>query len=87
MDVLLGNGRYNQIEREIYQMTGFSNMLDMEDNSDSTSARGSFSQENEVRHMSENRNNISFPSDVDTLIGEINSRISQDIGSLLNDVS
>ena len=31
-DVMLGNGEYNAIERELDQMTGFSNMLDRKDN-------------------------------------------------------
>ena len=37
--------------------------------------------------MSENRNNSTFPRDMDTLIGEINSRISQDLGRLINEVN
>ena len=81
MDVMLGNGEYSQIEREIDQMTGFSNMLNSEENRENNSMRSNYSQENELRNMSENRNNKSFPRDIDALSGDINSRISQEISS------
>ena len=40
MDVILGSGEYNQIERDIDQMTGFSNMLNRDDNEENHSMRG-----------------------------------------------
>ena len=41
--------------REIDQMTGFSTMLDIEDNGDIASMRGNSSQEIENKNMPENR--------------------------------
>ena len=48
MGVMFSNGEYNQIERERDQKTGFSNMLDREENRNKTSMRGNSSQENEI---------------------------------------
>ena len=81
---MLGNGEYNPPKRKIDEMTGSSNLLDREENSDFASMRGNFSQENEIRNISENRSNISFSRDRNTLTGDINLRMSQEIGSLLN---
>ena len=54
MDVKLGNREYHPIEKETDQMTGFSNMLDREDNGDIGSVRGNSSHECENRNMPEN---------------------------------
>ena len=70
MDVMLGSGKYNQIERDIDQMTGFSNMLNRDDE-EGHSKRGNSSQENELRNMPENRNNANLSRDLDMLCGEI----------------
>ena len=80
MDVMLGTGEYNQIERDIDQMTDFSNMLNRDENEEGHSVRGKSSQDNEIRNMSENRNDSSFTRELDMLIGEMNLRISQEIG-------
>ena len=84
MDVMLGTGEYNQIERDIDQMTGFSNMLNRYEIEEGHSLRGNSSQDNEIRNMPENRNDHVFSGDLDMLKGEINLRISQEIGSLIN---
>ena len=57
MDVMLGSGEYNQIERDIDQMIGFCNMLNRDDNEKGHSVRGNSSQEGEIRNMPENRDN------------------------------
>ena len=67
---MLGSGEYNPIEREIDEMTGFSNMLDREDNGDIGSVRGNSSHENENRNMPENRDSRDFSRDKETLTGE-----------------
>ena len=84
MDVMLGSGEYNQIERDIDQMTGFSNLLNRSDDEENHSVRGNSSQENEIRNMPENRGNPNLSRELDVLSGEINLRISQEINSLLN---
>ena len=84
MDVMLGTGEYNQIERDIDQMTGFSYMLNRYEIEEGHSLRGKSSQDNEIRNMPENRNDHVFSGDLDMLTGEINLRISQEIGSLIN---
>ena len=84
MDVMLGSGEYNQIERDIDQMTGFSNLLNRGDDEENHSVRGNSSQENEIRNMPENRGNPNLSRELDVLSGEINLRISQEINSLLN---
>ena len=83
---MLGNGEYNPIDREIDQMTGFSNMLDNEDNGDITSMR-EYSFRKTSLEMAENRDNRNFSGDIETLTGEMNLRTSQEIGSLLNGVN
>ena len=55
MDVMLGTGEYNQIERDIDQMTGFSNMLNRDENEEGHSLRGNSSQDYEIRNMPETR--------------------------------
>ena len=84
MDVMLGSGEYNHIERDIDQMTGFSNIFNRDDNEEGHSMRGTSSQDNEIRNKPENRNNPHLSGDLDMLSGEINLRISQEIKSLLN---
>ena len=84
MDVMLGSGEYNKIERDFDQMTGFSNMLDRDENEDGHFLRGNSSQNNEIRIMPGNRDDHSFSRDLDMLTGEINLKISQEIGSLKN---
>ena len=54
MDVMLGSGEYNQIERGINKLTGFSNMLDRDENGDNNSMRVNSSQENEIRNIAKN---------------------------------
>ena len=87
MGVTLGYSENNPIERKIDQMTGFSNMLDREDNRHIASMRGSYSQENEIRNTPENKKSSRFSSNMETLRGEMNFKISQEIGSLLNGVN
>ena len=53
MDVMLGSGEYNQMERDIYQMTGVCNMLNRDDNEEGQPTRGSSSQDNDIRNKSE----------------------------------
>ena len=84
MDVMLGSGDYNQIERDIDQMTGFSNTLNRDDIEEGLSMRSNSSQDNEIRNMPENRNNPSLTRDLDMLSDERNLRISQEINGLLN---
>ena len=72
MDVMLGCGEYNQIKRDLDQMTGFSNMLIRDDNEDGHSMTGSSSQDNEIRNMSQYRTNPNLSTDLDMLSGEIN---------------
>ena len=84
MDVMLGTGEYNQIEREIDQLTGFSNMLNRDENEEGHYLRGNSSQDYEIRNMPETRIGHSFSGDLDVLTGEIYLRISQEIGSLIN---
>ena len=84
MDDMLGSGEYNQIEKDIDQMTGFSKMLNGDDNEEGYSMRGNASLDNEIRKMPENRNDPSLARDLDMLSGERNLRISQEINSLLN---
>ena len=51
---MLGGGEYNPIERDIDQMTGFSNTLDREETRENISlylVRGCSSEENEIRNM------------------------------------
>ena len=43
MDVMLGTGEYNQIEKDIDQMTGFSNMLNRDENEEGLSLGGNSS--------------------------------------------
>ena len=83
-DILLGSGEYNQIHRDIDQMTGFSNIINRDDNEEGQSMRGISSQDNEIRSMLESRNNPSLSRDLDILSGEINISIAQEINSLLN---
>ena len=72
MDVMLGTGEYNQIERDIDQMTGFSNMLNRDGNEERHSLGGNSSQDNEIRNMPENRKDHNFTRDLDMLTCEIN---------------
>ena len=46
-DVVMGTGEYNQIERDFDQMTGFSNMLDRDEN-EGHSLRGNSSRDKEI---------------------------------------
>ena len=46
--------------------------------------RGYSSQDNEIRNMSENRNNPGLTKDLDMLSGEINLKTSHEVISLLN---
>ena len=78
MDVMLASGEYNQIERDIDQMTGFSNMLNRDDIEEGHSMRGNSSQDNEIRNMPEYRNIPGLTRDLDMLSGEINLGISQE---------
>ena len=78
MDVMLASGKYNQIERDIDQMTGFSNMLNRDDIEEGHSMRGNSSQDNEIRNMPEYRNIPGLTRDLDMLSGEINLGISQE---------
>ena len=84
MDVMLGSGEYNQLERDIDQMTGVSNMLKRDDIEEGHSMSGNSSQDNEIRNMPEKKNIPSLTRDLDTLSGEMNLRISQEMNSLLN---
>ena len=84
---MLGNGECNPIERKFDQVTGFSNMLDRDDNEDTGSVRGNSSQENEIRNTPVNRDNIDFSRNMETLTGEMNLRISQEMNSLINGVN
>ena len=72
LDVMLGSGEYNEIERYIDQMTGFSGILNRDENGESISMRSDLSQENEIRNMPENRPNPNLTKDLDMLSGEIN---------------
>ena len=72
MDVMLGSGEYNPIEREIDQMTGFSNMLEREETRENISTRGNSSQENEIRNVFENEGEIGLTRQMDTLANEMN---------------
>ena len=83
MDVTLGSGEYNHIERDIDQMTGFSNIFNRDDNEEGHSMRGNTSQENEIRNKPENRNKPHLSRELHMLSG-INLRISQEINSLFN---
>ena len=85
MDVTLGSGEYNHIERDIDQMTGFSNIFNRDDNEEGHSMRGNSSQDNEIRNMPENRNNPHLSKKLHMLSGEINIRISQEINKLSNE--
>ena len=78
MDVMMGSGEYNQIERDIDQMTGFSNMLKSDDNEEGHSVRSNSSQDNENRSMPKNKYNPSLTRDLDILSSEINLRISRE---------
>ena len=49
LDVMLGSCEYNQIERDIDQMTCFSNMLNRDDEEEGESMTGNSSQDNEIR--------------------------------------
>ena len=69
---MLFNGEYNPKERETDQMTGYSNMVDRDDNGEIVSVRGVSSQENEIRDMPENRDNGDFSRDMETLTGDMN---------------
>ena len=70
MDVMLGTGKYNQIERDIDQMTGFSNHLNRDEIEEEHSLRGNSSQVNEIRNMLEIRNDPNFATDLELLTGE-----------------
>ena len=70
MDDMLGSGEYNQIERDVDQMTGFSKMLNKDDNEEGYSMRGNSSLDNEIRKMPENRKDPNLASDLDMLSGE-----------------
>ena len=72
MDVMLGSSEYNQKERDIDQMTGFSNMLKRGYIEERHSMRGNSSQDIEIRKKSESRKNPSLTRDLDMLSGEIN---------------
>ena len=87
MDVILGTGEDHQIEKDIDQVTSFSNMLNRDEIEERHSLRGYSSQDNEIRNMSENRNDHSFSRNLDMLTGEINLRISQEIGCSINGVN
>ena len=87
MGVMLRSVEYNAIEREIDQMTGFSNMLGRDDNEGTGSVRGNSCQENEIKNMPINRDNLDFSRNIKTLTGEKTLRISQKITSLLNGVN
>ena len=72
MDVLLGSGEFKQIQRDIDQMTSFSNLLNRDDNEEGHSMRDKSSQDNEIRNMPENRIGPGLTRDLDMLSGEIN---------------
>ena len=84
MDVTLGSGEYNQIEKDIDQMTDFPNILNRDANEEGHSMRGHSSQDNEIRNTPETKTAPSLARELDMLSGEINLRISQEINSLLN---
>ena len=84
MDVMLGCGEYNPIEREKDQMTGFSNTLDIEGTRENISVRGRSSQENEIRSVSENREDSNLTRQMDVSTNEVNLRIWREMDSLLN---
>ena len=60
-----GSSEYNQIERDIGQMTGFSNMLNRDENEEGQSMRRNYSQDNEIRNMPESRNDPGLTKDLD----------------------
>ena len=77
MDVMLGSGEFNQIEeRDIDQMTGFSIILNRDDYEEGRSLRVKSSLDNEIRNMSELRNNLNPTRDLDILSSERNLWIS-----------
>ena len=51
MDVMFGTGEYKKIKRDIDQLTGFSNMLNRDENEEGHSLRGNSLQDNEIRNM------------------------------------
>ena len=59
-------------------------MLDRDDNDCTGSIKGTSSQENEIRNMSVNRENLDFPRDMVTLTGETKLRASQEMNNLIN---
>ena len=61
-------------------------MLDRDENGDIGSVSG-ISQENDIRNMPENRDNRNFSRDLETLTGEMNPIISQEIRGLINGVN
>ena len=67
IDAVLGSGEYNQIEKDVNQKTGFSNMLNRDDNGKGHSTRGNSSQDNEIRTMPEIRNDPSLARVLDML--------------------
>ena len=87
MDVMLGGSEYNPIEREIDQMTGFSNTLDREETRENISVRGCSSEEIEIRNMPQNRDDNNLARQIDVLTNEGNLRISREMDSLLNGVN
>ena len=79
MDDMLGSGEYNPIERDIDQMTGFSIILNRDDNEEGHSLRGNSSKDHEIRNMPGNRNNHNLSRDLNMLSGEMENAISSAI--------
>ena len=84
MDILLGTDQYNQIERDLEQMTNFSNDFGRNENRENTPTRETSSQENEIRNMPSNRGERTLPDNMEILTGEMNFRISQEMNSIIN---
>ena len=79
MDILLGSDQYNQIERHSDQMTNFSNGFERNQNRENTAARETSSQENELRDIPRNRDERTLLDNMETLTGEMNFRITQEM--------
>ena len=75
-----GTGEYNQIERDIDQMTGFSKMLNRDEIELRHSLRSNSSQDNGIRKMPEIRNDPTFARDLEMFTGVINLKIFQKLG-------
>ena len=51
MEVTLGTGEYDQMERDIAQMVGLFSMLNRDENEEGHSLRGNPLQDNEIRNI------------------------------------